>query len=149
MSDTLTPKQEAFAQKYLETGNASEAYRQAYDADGMKPATINRKAKDLLDNGKIAARVNTLKQRALKRHDVTLDSITTELDEARAMAREDRQMTAMISASMSKAKLHGLVTDKSDVTVRKPIAEMTDDELNDGIAEYERTAGTIPPRTEG
>jgi phage terminase small subunit len=26
----LTPKQEAFAQAYIETGNASEAYRRAY-----------------------------------------------------------------------------------------------------------------------
>ena len=27
----ITPKQEAFAQKYIECGNASEAYRHAYD----------------------------------------------------------------------------------------------------------------------
>jgi hypothetical protein len=31
MADKLTPKQEAFAQKYVELGNASEAYRFAYD----------------------------------------------------------------------------------------------------------------------
>ena len=28
----LTPKQEKFCQKYIEMGNASEAYRQAYNA---------------------------------------------------------------------------------------------------------------------
>lgn len=33
MTDTrLTPKQEAFAQAYVETGNASGAYRRAYNA---------------------------------------------------------------------------------------------------------------------
>ena len=31
--DRLTPKQEAFARGYFETGNAAEAYRRAYDAD--------------------------------------------------------------------------------------------------------------------
>ena len=40
----LTPKQEKFAQVYVETSNASEAYRQAYDALKMKPETITRKS---------------------------------------------------------------------------------------------------------
>jgi len=45
----LTPKQETFCLEYLKTGNASEAYRIAYDAKDMKPATINRRAKDLIE----------------------------------------------------------------------------------------------------
>lgn len=53
----LTIKQEAFCERYIETGNASEAYRQAYDAGKMKPATVNRTAKSLVDDPKIAARV--------------------------------------------------------------------------------------------
>ena len=56
----LTPKQESFCQKYIELGNASEAYRQSYDADDMNMNTVNRKAKELLDNGKITARVNQI-----------------------------------------------------------------------------------------
>lgn len=32
---SLTIKQEAFCQAYIETGNASEAYRTAYAADKM------------------------------------------------------------------------------------------------------------------
>ena len=31
MTDTLTPKQEAFAMAYIESGNASEAYRMCYN----------------------------------------------------------------------------------------------------------------------
>lgn len=54
----LTPKQEKFCAVYIETSNATEAYRQAYDVENMKPATINRRAKDLLDNGKIRARID-------------------------------------------------------------------------------------------
>ena len=56
----LTIKQEAFCLAYIESGNASAAYRSAYNAGRMKPATINRKAKELLDNGKIAARLQVL-----------------------------------------------------------------------------------------
>lgn len=76
---SLTPKQEAFCQAYLETGNASEAYRRSYDASEMKEATINRKAKELTDNGKISARLSELRSGILKRHEVTVDRIIREL----------------------------------------------------------------------
>ena len=62
----MTPKQEAFCLAYVETGNASEAYRRAYDAARMKPGTVNRKAKELLDNGKITARVDELRSELIK-----------------------------------------------------------------------------------
>ncbi len=63
MTTRLTPKQEAFVRAYVETGNASEAYRKIYNASRMKPETVNRKAKELLDNGKITARVDELRAR--------------------------------------------------------------------------------------
>ena len=78
MSDGLTPKQEAFCQSYLETGNASEAYRQSYDASAMKPETVNRAAKELIDNPKIAARIAKLENDRLKRHQVTVDRVVAE-----------------------------------------------------------------------
>lgn len=78
--DKLTIKQENFCQAYiLEKGNASEAYRQAYDAENMKPATINRKAKELMDNGKIAARIGELRAHHMKRHEITVDRVVQEL----------------------------------------------------------------------
>jgi phage terminase small subunit len=78
MTSSLTPKQEKFCQKYIETGNASEAYRQSYDAGKMKPETVNRTAKELLDNPKIAARINEIKALHLKRHNVTVDRVLQE-----------------------------------------------------------------------
>lgn len=57
----LTPKQEKFVNKYLECGNASEAYRHAYNTANMKPSSVQRKAKELLDDGKITARLEYLK----------------------------------------------------------------------------------------
>ena len=62
----LTVKQEAFCLAYIETGNASEAYRRSYDVQDMKPESINRKAKELIDNGKITHRVARLKEAALE-----------------------------------------------------------------------------------
>ena len=44
----LTIKQEAFARAYVETGNASEAYRRAYNAENMKQESIAVRACELL-----------------------------------------------------------------------------------------------------
>lgn len=112
----LTPKQEAFALAYVETGNASEAYRRAYNAGKMKPETVNRTAKEQLDNPKIAARLAELKAAHVERHEVTVDDLIRELEEARsiAMAGERQQPAAMVAASMGKAKLLGLIVDKAE-----------------------------------
>ena len=52
----LTPKQEGFCLSYIETGNASEAYRRNYNAENMAEATINSRAYELLQNGEITVR---------------------------------------------------------------------------------------------
>lgn len=60
-SGKLTQKEENFARKYFECGNASEAYRYAYSCENMKPSTINRKAFDQVRKAKIAARLQSFK----------------------------------------------------------------------------------------
>jgi len=60
----LTPKQQRFVRAYLKTGNASQAYRDSYDCNGSADTTINRNAHALLQNAKIAARVEQLEQEA-------------------------------------------------------------------------------------
>ena len=62
----LTSKQEKFCELVASGSNLSEAYRAAYDAGEMKPATVNRKAKEVADNGKIAARIGELREAARK-----------------------------------------------------------------------------------
>ena len=107
-STTLTPKQENFCLAYLETGNASEAYRRAYDAENMTTDTISRKAKELLSNGKITARLSELREPILKRHAITVDDLLEELEEARSLALETAAPAPAVAATMGKAKLLGL-----------------------------------------
>ena len=61
----LSQKQEMFCVKYAKHGNATRAYKEAYNAENMKPATINRKAVELFENGKITARIEELNQMAV------------------------------------------------------------------------------------
>lgn len=112
----LTPKQEAFAQAYLETGNASEAYRRAYDADAMKETSVHVNACKLLKNAKVALRLDQLQQRAQKRHDINIDTITEMLKADRELARKNAQSSAAVNAVMGMAKLHGLLVDKQEQT---------------------------------
>lgn len=104
----LTVKQEKFCKSYIETGNASEAYRQSYDCQKMKGPTINRNAVALLDNTKIATRIGELQLKLQKKFEVTVESLSKELDEDRQLARSLGQPGAAISALNVKARIHGL-----------------------------------------
>lgn len=58
---TLTPKQEKFAQLYVETGNASESYRLAYDSKA-KAESVHVNASKLLSDAKVSLRVQELRE---------------------------------------------------------------------------------------
>ncbi|WP_228413438.1 terminase small subunit [Salmonella enterica] len=94
----LTIKQEAFCQAYIETGNASEAYRTAYAADKMKPEVVHVQACKLQDNPKIALRIKELRGEIKQRHNVTVDSLLAELEEARqkALSAETPQLSLTV-----------------------------------------------------
>jgi phage terminase small subunit len=108
----MTPKQERFCQLYVELGNGSEAYRQAYDAKRMKPESIAVQASKLLTHPKVALMVAQLKADAAERHVVTVDRIREMLLEDRLFARELETPAAAVSATMGLAKLYGFLKDK-------------------------------------
>lgn len=58
----LTLKQERFCHCYIEKGDATGAYRQAYNAEHMQPNTIRRKAYDLMRNPQITATIRLLQE---------------------------------------------------------------------------------------
>ena len=116
----LTPKQEKFCYGYMETGNASEAYRQSYNAEKMRPDTVNNKAYGLLQKGGIRARLDELRAEHKKRHEITVDTLVAELEEARKLAFETDKAAAAVSATMGKAKLLGLVVEKQETNIVQP-----------------------------
>lgn len=61
----LSQKQEDFCIHYAKHGNATKAYKYAYKTENMRPATINVKASELLNNGKITVRLQELNQKAV------------------------------------------------------------------------------------
>ena len=117
----LTIKQEAFACAYVENGgNASAAYREAYDAGDMADQTIWVKASELLSNGKVAVRVKELRDAIADAHKLTVADLLKELEENRtaALTAETVQASAATAATMGKAKLLGL--DKQSIELTGP-----------------------------
>lgn len=104
----LTPKQENFCIVYLETGNASEAYRQSYNAENMSQNALNREASVMLDNPKIAQRIEQLRAPIIKKAQLTVEDLLKELEEARQLAIQTEAPAPAVSATMGKAKLLGL-----------------------------------------
>jgi len=122
----LTIKQERFCQVYVESGNASEAYRRVYNAGRMKPETVNRKAKELLDHGKITARIAELQAEHREKHDITVETITAMYLEDRKLAHQLGNPGAAVSATTGLARLYDL--DKHVHHVRNdPIQDLLDE----------------------
>ena len=121
----MTPKQEAFALAYFETGNAAEAYRQAYDVpEGARDEWIYVEASQLLDHPKVALRLEEMSERAKALSIFTRHKAMEELEEARGVARTQGQAAAMVGATTAKIKLLGLDR-ASRVEVTSPDGSMS------------------------
>jgi len=123
----LTLKQERFARYYVGEcdGNASAAYRKAYDAGGMSPSNVNVKACVLLKNGKVAEMVDRLKAEHAEHDAISLEEITVALRRAMDGAAAAGQWSAAASAALGLAKLAGLLIEKRQISA-DPGAEHLD-----------------------
>ena len=76
MRKELTEKQENFCHYYLDCdGNASEAYRMAYDASNMKPESIWTNACKLVKTAKVAQRIDELRDERRKTTEVKRETV--------------------------------------------------------------------------
>lgn len=121
-----TPKQEAFLQAYLATGNGYQAYCSAYNAESMTRQSIEKEVKKLLAHPLIAPRIEQSREKLAEKTETTLETIAAQLDEAYEAAKSDpKGHTGMVAAAMGKAKLFGLIINKSeDVTPRRSSTEV-------------------------
>lgn len=124
-------RHETFAQGLAKGMTADEAYQKA----GFKPNRGN--AATLKANQSILDRVTELQSKAIKKAEITVDSLAQELEEARAIALAEKQSSAAVSATMGKAKLFGLGVEKRHLSgtlqviniTAKQLEALNDDEL--------------------
>jgi hypothetical protein len=106
MSDEpLSPKHEAFVTEYLKDRNAAAAAQRA----GYSP----RSAASLMAMESIRAEIQRRQEAAARESGVTLQSLIKQAEEARAVAEQAGNASAMVAAIQLKAKLTGQLGDVS------------------------------------
>ena len=133
MLNRLTEKQETFALKVIDGLSLSDAYRQSYRAEYMKPPTIHVEASRLATNPKVALRLRELSKQkeadrnmqALRREDFVLESLKNESQTATTDSARIRALELM-------GKTLGMFDGRRD---KEEPPKLTSDELKQKIAE--------------
>lgn len=103
---TLNPNSQRFCELYVEHGNAALAYQEAYEHEEIKPWMRGSASKKLKESA-IASYINELNEKHQNNHSITVDSLLKELEEAREIAKEKADSSAMVRATMGKARMLG------------------------------------------
>lgn len=111
MSETDAPLKNVKHERFAQLVAQGASYSQAYIALGNKPSDPH--ASRLA--GKVRARIQQLKSRAVISHDVTMDELISNYREDRRDAREAKQYGAAVSATNNLAKLTGHMVDRHEV----------------------------------
>ena len=138
----LTPKQEHFARLVaLEDYNFTEAYRHAYDTTIASDKTKHEHASRLVNQGKIGARINSLRIHRLE-HD---DNYKIMVKAFLVDTLEDETVSTMtrLRASELLGRATGLFTQRVEIkqdlrNYNNPLKELTVDELKSFLAEVKR-----------
>ena len=107
MEAKLTAKQEAFCQAIADGMGQADAYRTAYDAEGMKDNTIYPLASKLMNNSKVATRVAELKAQVAEKQLWTREMSVKGLMTAYRIALEAKASTGMTAAVKELNIMHG------------------------------------------
>ena len=103
----LTAKQEAFAQAIADGMGQADAYRMAYDAEGMKDNTVYPKASRMMNVGKIRARIDELKSQVVEKQLWTREMSVKGLIQAYRIAQDAKTSTGMTAAVKELNVMHG------------------------------------------
>lgn len=102
----LKPKEERFAQLYIQLGNASEAYRQAYNSKA-KQESVAVNASKLLAKANVSLRVDQLKEETAQQSAWSrLDSIKVLSEIAKGLDQEAKP-NDRVNATKALNAMHG------------------------------------------
>mgnify|MGYP003964249881 CR=1 FL=1 len=111
----LTDKREKFAQEIVKGSNQTKAYKFAYNAKNMKDESIWTEASKLMTDLKVSQRIQELRQPAVDKVHLTLESHLKTLADLRDKADADEKWSAAIQAETVRGKAAGLHIDKIDM----------------------------------
>lgn len=133
----LTLKQEEFTQQLAKGATNSEAYRAAYNCDGMAASTVHQEACKLAQNPKIAARLEALlSQKAHAEQRAAIKAADRVNAKAWAMIDNPDTPPAVVANLLNlQAKINGMLTEKIEVNSTGSAADL-ERELRDRLSKY-------------
>ena len=136
----LNPRQHKFVRAIMNGATQSAAYKAA----GYKAATPNAaesNASRLIRNDRIKAALAAARERPMAAAAYTVDTIITELEEARQGAQMDGQWAAAVAASGMKARILGLLIERKQVDVMHHKPALSSQQLELSVEEWQRQFG--------
>jgi Terminase small subunit len=136
MAPLKNPKQESFVHNYLKCGDATEAF----GLTGYTRDSAN--AHRLLKRPQVQARLRELQDEIAAKVPISIESLISELEDARTQAAGKNQFAAAIKAILGKAQLAGLLVERSkvEVTDTSPFAGLED---KGDLGDYKRNISLV------
>lgn len=132
-NDASTEQLAAFVQEYVRRENQPDAGPVAVIASGMRdPMWLpHQVAERLLAKPEIQAAIKALRTvyRPAEMKEVSVDSVSADLEQVYQEAKDARQFTAAIAAKKVQAELHKLINKDVNVNVRHTVGNMSDADL--------------------
>ena len=143
---TMTPKQQRFVEEYLVDLNATQAAIRA----GYSEKTARSQGQRLLTNVDIAMAIEAGQTERSERTEVTQDyvlEVIRETIEAHRGSGENSNPAAVLKGAELLGRHLAMFTDKLES--KHSTARLTDEELDERIADFERRAASAPRITHG
>lgn len=123
----------------------SQAFRETFPDKGENwaDASIHSAASLYAKSDEVTLRIEELRGKSLQNHLVTVDSLTEELEEARFIAALTNNPSAMTQATLGKAKIHGIGTEKVELNLGEELRKLVMSDIPDttGLPDLEAIEG--------
>lgn len=116
----LSPKMRNMIYHYLENGGKRAAYIHAYGKGNYSYTCLTARVREVFRYPQVVAEIEKLQKKHAERHNMTVDDLLNELEEARGLARKIEQPSSMVSATMGKAKILGMDNPKGGEADAEP-----------------------------
>jgi Terminase small subunit len=113
----LTPKREAFCCAFINLNVAAQAYTESHDASRMAPATIRKRAAELMKHPAVNARIAELRAAAAKAAVLDRASVLRDLDRVKRMAMGELPVRKLITVGRGK--------DAKPIEVETPMVDLS------------------------
>lgn len=120
----LTQKQETFCLEYLKDGNATRAYKIAYNCSKTKESSINVNASKLLKDTKIIQRLDSLKEKIVNKALWKKEDSILKLKEALSISKKANEIVMVVKELNAMHGYNAPIKSKTEITGDTPLFQI-------------------------